>query len=405
MFKQRPDLRSFRRSLLPLLWFLFLLSCQPSDSESPILKMPDSNGQLPYLVLSPDKTQLYLSWVEKVDDSSTLYYASWQNDQWSSPNPITSGKDWFVNWADYPMIAVNDNIIQAHFLQKSSPATFTYDVSITQSLDGTDWSNPMIIHNDSTHTEHGFVSHIPRPDGSFQVVWLDGRNTSSSSEGHDHHGSMTLRTAKIDMQGNISDRLKLDDRTCDCCQTSGVWTKNGSIVVYRDRSDLEIRDIYITRQTENGWTIPKPVWNDNWHIEGCPVNGPRLATSGDDLSVAWFTAANNRPTVKVIFSDNLGESFKTPMVLDDDQPLGRVDVAWIDDNTTAVSWLDKSGQIIMAVVDKGKGVTSKQTIAQSSIQRSAGFPQLEFFDRTVFVTWTSTDSLGNYSLQGKQISL
>ncbi len=58
---------------------------------------------------------------------------------------------------------------------------------------------------------------------------------------------MTIRGAIIDKQGNKSGEWELDNRVCDCCQTSTAITANGPIVVYRDRSDEEIRDISIVR--------------------------------------------------------------------------------------------------------------------------------------------------------------
>jgi hypothetical protein len=63
-----------------------------------------------------------------------LKFAVLQNDEWSQPITITSGNNWFVNWADYPMIASDgNNNLLAHVLQKSADGTFTYDVKLTAS--------------------------------------------------------------------------------------------------------------------------------------------------------------------------------------------------------------------------------------------------------------------------------
>ena len=398
-----------RIALFPAL-LTFIITCFSgcSSSDKQPYSYPSQNisGQLPHLITNKTDDALYLSWVEKIDDSTYFYFSEWSTDRWSDPILISKGTDWFVNWADYPMISVNQSgAMQAHYLQKSSSGTYSYNVKLVQSENGVDWIELGAIHNDGTPTEHGFVSHIVRPDSTYQVAWLDGRQTNASHEGHSHGGgAMTLRTALVDPNGKISERTELDNRTCDCCQTTGTWTDQGAVIAYRDRSDLEIRDIYVVRQTPEGWSEPKPVWNDGWQIEGCPVNGPRITSKGNQVAIAWYTAAQNKPTVKVSFSQDAGENFGEPVVLDSDNPIGRVDIVSLDENRVAVSWLAGDGSIQLAIYDQLKGLVSKQGIASSSIERSAGFPQLEKLNQSLLLAWTVSDSLG-YSIRTQQIPL
>ena len=65
---------------------------------------------------------------------------------------------------------------------------------------------------------------------------------------------------------------------------------------------------------------------DGWQIEGCPVNGPAIDTDGGRAVVAWFTAANNTPKVKVAFSGDDGVTFGKAFEIDKGTPSGRVDV-------------------------------------------------------------------------------
>ena len=109
---------------------------------------------------------------------------------------------------------------------------------------------------------------------------------------------MTLRAAIVSERGEVSKDILLDNRSCDCCQTTAAITTNGPVVIYRDRSEEEIRDISIVRQVEGKWTAPKVIHSDNWQINGCPVNGPKVASLGNNLAVAWFTAAGDQPKGK-----------------------------------------------------------------------------------------------------------
>ena len=270
----------------------FLASCasEPENKQIDITRSPlaiespaDSMSAEPYLFT--DKNGIvFLSWIEKDSFNSTLKYSSLHNEKWSEPAVIASGNDWFVNWADYPVIATDgsDNMV-SHFLQKSEKGTYTYDVKLTTSNDqGKSWSSPAILHDDGKKAEHGFVSIVPYGENYF-ISWLDGRNAAmEGGEGHHggHHGQMTIRAAIVDKSGKKINEWELDDRVCDCCQTSAAITDNGPVVVYRDRSDSEIRDISIVRFVNGQWTAPKTIFADNWKIEGCPVNGPRIAEIG-----------------------------------------------------------------------------------------------------------------------------
>lgn len=255
---------------------------QPSpatESEISILQNPaGENSAMPRLF--SDGQDLYMSWVQVADSVSSLHYAKLQQGEWSSAEEIISGSDWFVNWADFPAIAANNGHILTNFLQKSADGTYTYDVKLNCFDAGTStWKKDFILHTDGTKSEHGFVSVIPYEDNGFFVSWLDGRNTMAA--GHDDHtshggGAMTLRAAVVNGKGEISSEVELDDRVCDCCQTSTAMTTNGPIVVYRDRSEDEIRDISIIRRVNEEWLAPQIIGTDHWLIKGCPVNGPAV---------------------------------------------------------------------------------------------------------------------------------
>ena len=79
----------------------------------------DSASAEPYL-FSDKNGKVYLSWVEKGKEKSWLKFSVLDNDEWSEPLPISSGENWFVNWADYPVIASDGaDHLAAHFLEKS----------------------------------------------------------------------------------------------------------------------------------------------------------------------------------------------------------------------------------------------------------------------------------------------
>ena len=401
-----------KKLLIPLVILMFTASCnnieKKSGNENAGLKAlaspADSVSAEPYLFT--DKNDLvYLSWVEKTKDQSMLKFSTLNNEQWSKPVIIASGEDWFVNWADYPLIASDGNgNMLAHFLQKSEKGKYTYDVKVITSSDrGASWSAAKIINEDGKKAEHGFLSMVPNGNDYF-ISWLDGRNAGPEEEGtnHDsHHGAMSIRAALVNKQGIKSSEWELDNRVCDCCQTSATITSNGPVVVYRDRSENEIRDMSIVRLVDGHWTEPQTIFKDNWKISGCPVNGPRSDAQGNSLGIVWFSAADSIGQVKVIFSSDGGANFSSPVRIDEGKGIGRVDIIMLDEKSAFVSWME--GGMIKAVKVHADGKKDESIIiSATSESRSSGFPQMTRSGNKIIFAWSDvnekTIKVAGYSL-------
>ena len=342
--------------------------------------------------------RIILSWVEKVGEKRyALRFATRDASNWSKAGTVAEGENWFVNWADFPsVIALTDGSLAAHWLVKSASSTYAYDVNIARSKDGGKaWGKAVVPHSDKTQTEHGFVSLIPLPDGRVGAIWLDGRNLKDVKDEGDEHTplpvSMTLRYAAIDADGNLSDEIQLDDRVCECCQTSVALTSEGAIAVYRDRSDKEIRDIYTVSRQQGTWSTPRAVYADNWEINGCPVNGPSVAADGRLVAVAWYTGANDTPRVKAAFSNDAGASFGKAIEVDDGETLGRVDALLLPDGSALVCWLSgnaEGGAIKVRRVSPDGALGPAAVIAKTDISRSSGFPRMVRLGDEVHFAWT-----------------
>ncbi|MEX0291646.1 MAG: hypothetical protein AB3N14_21260 [Flavobacteriaceae bacterium] len=354
------------------------------------LNSPAAAGSgMPFLY--SDGNQTLLSWVEKQGDSlAILKYSELSNESWKPAREVMRGTDWFVNWADFPVITANNGHLFTHVLKKSSAGTYSYDVRFNLlAKDERSWRTDLPLHQDNTPTEHGFVTALPYEDGFF-VNWLDGRNTVENEAGE--RGAMTIRAATLNLLGEIVTDTLLDARTCDCCQTTAAITTNGPVVIYRDRSEDEIRDISIVRQLAGKWTTPKPIFEDHWKINGCPVNGPKAAAMENALVVAWFTAAEDSAKIKLAFSDDGGANFDNPIIVSDSKPMGRVDVALIDKETAVVSWMeskDKKADLNVVQLSR-EGARSKiHTITSVSAARASGFPQMELVRDKFYFAWTA----------------
>ncbi len=200
-----------------------------------------------------------------------------------------------------------------------------------------------------------------------------------------------LRYAAIDADGKLSDEAVLDERICECCQTSAALTSEGPVAVYRDRSEREVRDIHFVRRQGADWSAPRPIHADNWEINGCPVNGPSIAADGRKVAVAWFTGEGNSPRVQIAFSGDAGATFGTPVRVDDGEAMGRVDVVMLADGSALVCWMAggaEGGANKVRRVGPDGALGPVSIIARSDVSRASGFPRMARLGDTVHFAWT-----------------
>jgi fermentation-respiration switch protein FrsA (DUF1100 family) len=126
-------------------------------------------------------------------------------------------------------------------------------------------------------------------------------------------------------------------------------------------------------------------------VHGCPVNGPAVATEGNTVAIAWFTAANDQPKVLVAFSSDGGETFGNPIQLNEGETVGRVDALLLDDGSALVCWLESTehgGEIRLCRVRPDGSKDLVTTLTQISTGRASGFPQMARSGNRVYFAWT-----------------
>ena len=424
-----------KRTLLFLSAALALAACQRESTPAPTapaapnagtataskletngwaLPTPDGAAQ-PDLATGPDG-RLLLSWVRPMGDRNALQYAAYMgDDNWeSAPKTIAVGRTLTANWANTPHIAMTDDgALWAHWLQTPADAASPHasDVMLTRSPDnGVHWSAPIAVNDDKTGTEHGFVALWPAAQDTLGIAWLDGRKTSG--EGHDEHahehsGEMTVRAARFDGTLARSEDTEIDATACDCCGTDAAMTNAGPVLVYRDRTlPDEVRDIVAVRRESKGWSKPVPVHADGWKMPACPLNGPAVAAMGGNVAVAWYTAPDEHPVLRLARSTDGGRTFGAPTDIDQGAALqGRVDIA-MDSAGTWLVWLreDAKGQTVqLARLPAKGGAPQRIELARLAGRgRATGFPQIAVRGGIAFVVWTDIVG-GQPKLQGAKI--
>lgn len=339
--------------------------------------------------------EILLSWMERRDEGGVLRAAQLGANGWMHIIDVAEDPAMFINWADLPSVtALSDGRWFAHWLSYSADLTYSYDVLVAQSKDaGKSWSAPLSPHNDGTPTEHGFVSVWPNA-GSAGLVWLDGRKAVNDIADDPRATGMTLRAATIDAEGGLSGEQLVDDFVCDCCQTDIAVTASGPIVVYRNRTLKEIRDISISHYVDGSWQPGEEFSNDGWEIEACPVNGPAIAANEKFVAVAWFTAAKDSPLIKMRISKDGGKTFGEPILIASAKVKGHVDVTYVGDSSFAVSWVQHEEDLddirVRSVTTTGE-LGRIKTVGRTAAARSV--PQMVWSDGKLIFAWT--DKVGD----------
>ena len=327
------------------------------------------------------------------------------------PRTVVQRDDFFVNWADFPsVVEVSPGTWVAHWLQRGPAGGYDYGVRVATSVDqGTSWSEPWIPHEDRSPTEHGFVTTWADGEGGWGAVWLDGRRYADGDHGPATE-EMTLRTRAVSAGGDAGPEQELDARVCDCCQTDVALAARGPVIVYRDRSSEEVRDIHVVRWEEGAWSAPRAVHQDGWVIPGCPVNGPAIDARSDRVAVAWFAAPDDEPRVQIAFSQDGGATFAPPTRVDDGSPLGRADVVLALDGSGIVLWLEETrngeGELRLRRVDPDGSLGPSHVLSITRSARASGFPQILPLDgETLFAAWTEASDEGPVAVRVAHMEL
>jgi hypothetical protein len=372
---------------------------RPAEPLLRELQNPAAAGALaPHLARAPDG-RVVLSWLEPSGDAYAFRYSVLGDGRWSEPQTLVEASNLFVNWADLPsVVPISADMWAAHWLVLQPDAYEAYDIVYTLSSDGgVHWSEPRPLNVDGTRAEHGFVTLFPW-GADVGALWLDGRNEADfefPEEGEEIPVVGTsLRFARLAPDGGARARGSIDELACDCCKTDVATTPAGPVVVYRDRSEQEIRDISVRRYDGQAWTDAVQPGRDGWEISGCPVNGPAAAARGDRLAVAWFTAADGAARVRFAWSQDAGASFGAPLTIDADGPDGQVDTAVLDGGDAVVTWWRAAADGGTALAARRIGPSGElgpvKIVGTSSAVQALDIPQMVRSGRGLVFAWTDT---------------
>ncbi len=324
-----------------------------------------------------------LSWVETAKDGSyTLRYAIRKGNAWSEARTIAAGRNFWRHPAEVPgMLSLPDGTLLAHWVEKgkdSSDAEFLY---VSSSKDGLHWSQPQMAHHDKSQVQHGLASIVASGPSEASLFWLQ------ALKGED--GPVSLMRTIVGADAREIREEELDKDVCSCCPTSTVKTTKGLLVAYRDHTSKDIRDIAVLRLEGGKWSTSKIIHADNWEINACPVNAASAAAKDDRVAISWYTEAEDKPRVQVVFSTDGGATFSKPTQVSTGDTQGYASTALATDGGAYVSWIEEGEKSASALVRHiaPNGTAGPVLKVAEGSRQSLGYPKLVHAGNDTWIAW------------------
>lgn len=330
------------------------------------------------------KEGLLLSWVESSAKGKAFRFSVLTAGRWSQPRTVADSAAVLAASSSEPgVLQLPGGDLVAQWLTQAPGKEANHIVVAVSHDGGGTWSKPVIPYRNSTPGEHMYVSLFPWPAGGAGVVWLDPRGGEKT----------LLMQTTIDRNGVLGPERTVDSDVCSCCPTSGVMTAAGPLLLYRGRSNDNVRDMQVTGLQNAAWQTPHAVHADGWKLNGCPTNSGGLSASGSNVTAVWFTGA---PSKRVLLanSQNSGKAFGQPVVIDAQSPVGRAAVTTDAKGSALVAWFGSSAgktTLFAARVSGGGAPEKALTIATSTSAAKLGFPSIASNGDTALLTWTENN--------------
>jgi len=376
------------------LFYALLSNAQIRSMDPPALEQ----SGMPFLAQS-SSGQIYLSWIDPLPNGEhALRFSQWSGTAWSKPETVANGRNWFVNWADFPSIAIHpDGTLFAHWLARpAAGGKWGYGIHIAQRDPKTGvWRESAGLSTDNKEDYAGFLSFVSQKSISGAVYLSPPEQTKAAVHDHQNHSGeehrKTLRFVVLGPDGSVLNDRELDADACSCCQTAIAATSSALLAAYRDHLPGEIRDISIVRFVDGAWTPPRTLHEDGWKINGCPTDGPTIATVRDHAAIAWLTRAGGVAKVQLAVSADAGASFSKPVRVDDGNPLGRPVLTPLDERSYLIAWLEKTdgakAEVRLRRVTLNGQQGSPITAATVPSGRAVGLPKIAVSGNQIMVAW------------------
>jgi hypothetical protein len=308
-----------KRLILPGIFVLIIIWAYTKNEPAPVTRFVSSAAALvdEFPASSPNVTKdskgnTVISWVRKVNDSSSVFCYSVMdyNNNFKKTVVVPSSTTVHAHAENLPRIVFKPSgeIIAVWGARNPDPRNkYSGLICYSQSFDdGLTWSTAKKLVNDTAGHDQRYSDVVLMKNGEAAIAWLDNRTTTAGE------GSALYCAVTDGVNGFVNERL-VSEPACQCCRTKLFCDRKGNLhVVYRGIINDSIRDMVhvVSRDNAKTFSAPERIHDDNWILRGCPHTGPSMTENGNGLHFAWYTGGVKKGSYFITSTDN-GRSFKS----------------------------------------------------------------------------------------------
>ena len=256
--------------------------------------------------------------------------------------------------------------------------------------------------DDGSAAGHAFIDVAADDQGTFHLVWLDGREAAptpaailASSTTRPNAGKGLRYARSTDGGATWSANATIDPQTCECCWNTLLTAPGGRIyVLYRDAFP---RDMALARSDDAGltWSKPTPVGAFGWDVAACPHVGGGLALGddpGDLFATVWTAKDNDEHGAYTLNSRDAGAMWTAPRQLGNSASW-HTDLSFAGDHLVAAwdAYVEGGSAVFESSSDNGGGTwTSPRRLSSTNV--SATHPRVVATSSGARVFWTERES-------------
>ena len=225
---------------------------------------------------------------------------------WSPPSalPVRSEDIKGAHRGNDPQVAAyKDHVVAVWTQPGTSPFGSGPLATALSANGGRTWTVGPNPADDGSTGGHGYADLLADADGTFFLVWLDGRD-----------GGQGLRGATSrDFGKTWSANTTMDDRTCECCWNRLASSEAGRAwVLYRDKDP---RDLVVAASADAGrtWSRRGTAGVFDWKFEGCPHVGGGIAAGSGGLHALSWTGVDGKAGLYALRSGDSGATWSAPV--------------------------------------------------------------------------------------------
>lgn len=276
-------------------------------------------------------------------------------------------------------VAVSDSQVFVVFEQTQT------GILLARSADGgLSFNTPAIVQSAVTGGYATLSSVVVHGSGNPAVSYILDKNGATYELRRSTDGGLTFLDAVT------ANAPAAGEYVCECCTSDMLASGDSLWLVFRNNNQNQ-RDIWVSRSTDSAdsFTVAADVDSTDWVVNACPISGPRMTRSHDQLMTAWMSKAggSGRVYLSTVQAGNMlpGEQLSFPPTLPQTSQ-AQPDIVASGD-TIVLAFVEKLKDIVVHFSTGGTGDLATQQSRIVTTNHTLQYPSLAFRNGVIHLVY------------------